>query len=329
MDVKVVPTEDCARIIRNRRLIFRSLESGFKLSYRAVNNSPLVPLNDTTFNFMLYVKNPGEFLNYSNLKAHNKILTSKSVLFFKNNDVEKKKLDYSLLDDIKPHIFDYTFPFTADDPTNDKAHFEIEDFQGHSIVTIEDIVSNDHGNYEYRIDLSEQPPDKYTFKSSDINHEVVSEEIYIDKSLYRQRPLGLIQIGYTNNARSDYRLRFRRNFSKWVYHVVNRSGLSLDDHDIEILDESGDDGSGIYRTYLFTGNQATNPNDRISGYETLVFVSNKRIPFHEAPKSSLRLKKLDVTSPSNTAEVLIKNLPNADPGGIQNIKNESEIIVYI
>jgi hypothetical protein len=328
-DLVILPTEETARIIKNRKLMFRNIESGFKVSFRAYNDAPLVSVNDVTFNFLLFVKNPAEFYNYSNLRTSGKLPASNSVLFFRNDPVNKKKLAYSILDGIKPHIFDYTFPFQAEDPANDEADFEIEDHHGHNIITVEDIACDNLGIYRYRIDLSGQPSGRYTFKSSDENHDVVSQEIYIDNALYKQRPSGLIQIKYEENTRADYSLKFKRSTSKWLYRVVNKSGISLDDYDLQILDESGDDGSETYSSYLFNGSQSPDEDNNINGYEVLVFVSNKKIPFYEIPKVGLKLKKVDVTVLPHAAEVMIKNMPNPDLGGILNDKKQSEIMVFI
>ena len=328
-DVKIVPTVECSKIIKSRRLLFRSLGSSIQLLYREVGNAPLVSVNGLKFDFLLYPKDRGAFLNYSNLKTGGKQPASKNVLFFRNDPVNNKKLKYSLLEAIKPQIFDYTFPFKAQDPHNDEGDFDIEDLQGNNILTVEDLACNDQGIYQYRVDLSDYPSGRYFFKSSDENHNLVTEEILIDNDLFKQHPFGLIQIEVNPNTRESYDLKFKRSTSKWVYYIINRSGISLNDYDMKILDESGDDGSEIYDTYVFNGNQSPDPDDSINNFETLVFKSTKKIPFYQVPKSSLKLKKVDVQANPNTTEVLMKNLPNADPDGILNANNESEIMIYI
>ncbi len=327
--ISVLPCQESAHFIKSRRLLFRNTDSGFKVSHRTLNESPFLALNDFTLNFIIYFNNVGEFLNYSKLKDGNKSPGSNSVLFFRNNDESRKNLDFSLLDAVRSSVFDYTFPFEADDPPNDEADFEIEDVFGQNILTVEDISCDEMGIYQFRVDLLNQPPGRYIFKSSDENHEVVSEVIYVDSVLYRQRPFGLIQIKYNENTRSDYKVKFKRNTSKWTYYVVNKSGISLDDYNLLINDESGDDGTGVYSTYAFTGSQTPDPDNSINGFETLTFVSNKKIPFYEVPKFNIKLKKLEVTAPLDSAEVLMAHLPNPKLDGIINSKNESEIMVFI
>ncbi len=328
-DLTIVPTSLCAQLIKGRKLIFKTSQEGFKILYKSVDNegTPLIALDEITFTFAIYLNNTSEFLSFTRLNTSEKEYSAGKIVYFKNDPVDKKKLDFDLLDFVKPDILTYRFPFIADDPQNDEASFEIEDRKGATVVSSSQVKPNESGEYNLRIDLSEEPVGKYYFKSSDNAHDLTIETIYIDNELARQKLFGFIEIEYNEDSRSKYILKFKRNISKWAYYLVNKSGISFDDYNLEILDDSGDDGTGIYQTYTFTGNQAPDPDDSINGYETLSFVSNKKIPFYEIPKLNLKLKKVEVSGPAEI--VLIKNLPNPDLNTIINKDDESEILVYI
>ena len=327
-DIIFAPTSPCARLIRNRKLLFKTNEGGFKIIYRSVDEkgTPLITLDNITFTFAIYLNNTSAFLSFTGLDTNENKYSAGKIVYFKNDPAANNQMSYDLLDLLKPNIFTYRFPFTANDPENDEASFEIEDSVGDTLLSSNLNKPNERGEYYFRIDLSKKPNGKYYFKTSDNSHSLTTETIYIDNELARQKLFGLIEIEYNENSLSKYTLKFERNIAKWAYYLVNESGISLDDFNFEVLDESGDDGSNVYQSYTFQGNQTPDPVNSVNGYETLVFVSNDKIPFYEVPKLNLKLKKVEVGSPD---VVLIKNLPNPDLNTIINKDDESEILVYI
>lgn len=328
-DITVVPTSSCAQLIKNKKLLFKTNKEGFKILYKSISEegTPLVALDKITFSFAIYLNNTSEFLNFTRLNTSEKEYSAGKIVYFKNDPVDENGLDYDLLDLLKPDIFTYRFPFTADDPENDEASFEIEDRKGATVLSSNQIKPDEKGEYYLRIDLSHEPGGKYYFKSSDNSHDLTIETIYIDNELARQKLFGFIEIEYNEDSLSKYTLEFEKNMAKWAYHLVNKSGMSFTDFDLEVLDDSGDDGSAIYQTYTFSGSQTPDPDNSVNGYETLVFVSDKKIPFYEIPKLNLKLKKVEVSGPADT--VLVKNLPNPDLNTIINKDDESDILVYI
>ncbi|NVO10594.1 MAG: hypothetical protein HXX16_11575 [Bacteroidales bacterium] len=329
-----IPTEDCLKNIKNHKLIFRQSESGFKIAYKSIDESgtPLIDPAGNLFTFTITLKDANELLNITNLKVDSKEYTAKKIIYFTNNPVDNKTITHKFIDDIKPHIFSYKFPFTANNSNSDVAKLEVLNMEGSTILGPFTSVKPDKDcNYFYKIDLSAYPRGKYTFRVSDSTNDQVDELIYIDNDLSKQSIFGLLEIDYNNNTLDEYNLSLIRQESFWKYLIVNKSdSVDLDSFSLNILDSSSEHPSPYEKKYDFEKGEEPDSHTRISGFDTVIFTSKSKIPFYEDSLLNIELLKTDRASdPSAEGISLIKHLPNPKLSGIINKNSESEIYVFI
>jgi hypothetical protein len=328
------PTADCLKNIKNHKLIFRQNESGFKIAYKSIDESgtPLIDPAGNLFTFTITLKDTNELLNITNLKVDSKEYTAKRIIYFTNNPVGNKTITHKFIDDIKPQIFNYKFPFKANNPSSDVANLEILNMEGVNILgPFASIKPEKDCSYFYKIDLSAYPRGKYTFRVSDSTNDQVDELIYIDNDLSKQSIFGLLEIDYNNNTLDEYNLNLIRQESFWKYLIVNKSdSIDLDSFSLNILDSSNEHSAPYEKKYDFEKGEEPDPHIRISGFDTVIFTSKNKIPFYEDSLLNIELLKNDRAGGSSAEGIsLIKHLPNPKLSGIINKNSESEIYVFI
>lgn len=328
------PTADCLKNIKNHKLIFRHSESGFKVAYKSIDESgtPLIDPAGNLFTFAITLKDTNELLNITNLNLDAKEYTAKKIIYFTNNPVGNKTITHKFIDDIKPQIFNYKFPFKANNPSSDVANIEILNMEGANILGPFASIKPEKDNcYYYKIDLSTYPSGKYTFRVSDTTNDQIDELIYINNELSKQSIFGLLEIEYNNNALDEYNLSLIRQESFWKYLIINKSGsIDLDSFNLKILDSGNENPAPYKKRYDFIKGDEPDPNIRINGFDTVIFTSKNKIPFYEESLLNIELLKTDRGGRSSTEGIsLIKHLPNPKPSGIINKNSESEIYVFI
>jgi hypothetical protein len=319
-------------MIKNHKLIFRQTGSGFKMAYKAIDESgtPLIDASGLLFTFVITLKDANELLNITNLNVDTQVFTSRKVLHFANNPVEVKTLTHKFIDYLKPQIFNYQLPFKPINITSDIASLEVLAMNGTNILGPFTPISPDNdGCYYKKINLTGYPSGKYTFRVSDTNNTPRDELIYIDNELSKQTVFGVLEIEYHANTLDEYEISLIRQESFWKYLIVNKSGsVDLDSFSLNVKNTSTDNPSPYERNYEFLKGEEPDPSIRVNGYDTVVFTSEAKIPFYEEPLLSIELVKTDKGT-TEEGITLIKHLPNPKLSGITNQNSESEIYVFI
>lgn len=330
----IIPTADCLKKIKNYKLIFKQNGSSFNIVYKATDESgtPLIDASGLLFTFIISLNNPNELLNITHLDINTDVFTSKKVIHFTNNPANSKTITHKFIDYLKPQIFNYKFPFKANNLSTDIANLEVLDMEGNTILGSWSSIPPDNDYYYYKkIDLSNYPNGKYIFRPGDSNNVQRDEIIYIDNELSNQSIFGLIEIAYDSNALDEYNISLIRQESYWKYFIVNKSGnIDLDSFSLNIENTSDENPSPYEKKYKFLKGQEPDSHIKVNGYETVVFTSENKIPFYEEPLLNIELLKKDKTGdPAAEGISLIKHLPNPKKNGIINKNSESEIYVFL
>lgn len=331
-NLTIVPTADCLKKIKNCKLLFKQTGNGFKIAYKAVDDlgTPLIDASGLLFTFVITLKDANELLNITDLSVNAQEFTSRKVLHFANNPVEAKTITHKFIDHLKPHVFNYQFPFKADNTTSDIASLEVLDIAGVTILGPFTSIHSDKDLFYYKkIDLSKYPSGKYTFRVSDTNNTSRDELIYIDNELSKQTIFGVLEIEYHANTLDEYDISLIRQESFWKYLIVNKSGsVDLDSFSLNVKNTATDNPSPYDENYEFLKGEEPDPSIRVNGFDTVVFTSEAKIPFYEEPLVSIELVKTDKGT-TEEGITLIKHLPNPKRAGIINQNSESEIYVFI
>jgi len=287
-NITILPTADCLRNIKNYKLLFKKNVNGFKIVYKSFNESgtPLIDPSGLLFTFIITLKDYSELLNITNLNVNSQEFTPHKIIYFTNNPIDIKTITHKLIDSIKPHIFNYQFPFKANNPSSDVASLEVMNKEGTTLSGPFLSISPDNDCYYYKkIDLSGCPNGKYTFRVSDSNNAQRDELIYLDNELSKQSIFGLLEIEYDTNTLDEYDIRLLRQESFWKYLIVNKSGsIDLDSYSLYVKDTGNENPDPYKKRYKFNKGQEPDPNIKVNGYDTVVFTSKIKIPFYEDPQ---------------------------------------------
>lgn len=331
-DLEIYPTANCMQYFINNKMVFRNSNTGFKVSYTAVDEvgTPLIELKDNTFQFVCKIKNPQRFYYMTKMEFNSSELETGNIARFSNDSVTTEALSDSIIHRVVSNEFVYDFPFKAVDLLLDQASLDILDFDDTSIVieSYTGIKPDDLGNYNQKIEFEGIDNKRYVFRVSDTNNPSKDYVIQVDNQMTRENIFGLIEISYEAGSLEKYTMQLFRKESYWKFFIVNKNSLiDFSSEELELNDTSAS-ATAPYSIYSFTNTAQPDTNISIDGYETAVFTSDALIPCYEVPKLNLQLKR--VSDPPHAVDIeLISHLPNPVIHGKVNEDNESEIYVFI
>lgn len=334
-------TSATADLVKKGRMRMVRTGAGLNMFYQAyLDSAPLLPVikplielaGPLEFVFALTIKpTDTSFLNTTNLDQGGTYSSGKIFLLDGNmptgptpgNPVNLTLLP-SLLDQLRPAVFTYTF--LPDNPPllTDLVLKVYREDEVTLVQTIDPVLSNPStGIYSAQIDLSKEPIGIYKIEVTDPNNGDAVENtalIYVDSELSRQNIFGIVRLTYTN---PDYfykglpdivKYEFVARQVKWRYYVAIKKIATnfFNDYHLEIYDDLMP-----VAQYTFTGLDGGVPNAtvKINGLETVIITSNQLIPFRETAISRFNLKQVKPSPP--TAEKVIMNvLPNAATSGV-------------
>ncbi len=332
-DFKVEPSPGCSRLLKNYRVVFREIKSGFISLIELANLSagtPVVELdNGAKFSFVIFSNNPF-FKNFTNLALDS---TPQSIYHFSNlnNNVQNSELLLSTetsekfvsdndLIILKPKKFYYNQ--ASSNPT---VLIQLKDFENKTITDkVVRIVNNE---LSYFVDVTPYPPGRYKlFVDGSLKL-----DFYADDSLSGKNIFGIIDLYCSDSVPPAYRLsdangnisekkyfiNFKRRKTIWKYLVVLKFKNTINPDDLSL---SYPDSSNS-----FTKQPAVTLSD---GNRAVPFISSSEIEFSDTTIQGIQLKKTN-----GTGIFEIDNLPNASYRNIKpdlnNNKVFSEIFIYV
>jgi hypothetical protein len=343
--LEIAPTKECAELFKQGRMRYVRTPAGFTVFYQAYVDSvlnppvqkPLVKLSGAV-EFMFAVKMHSDamplMLNVTELNVNSQtygpgkiLLLDKSVSSpFGGSPPYVEDLDASLIDQLRPSVFTYTF--LPDTPTlvTDLTVNIYPEGSGTPILIITPVLVNPQtGLYSVEIDLSKKPKGLYTIKAKDgvtVEH---TATVYVDSLLARENIFGLIRVKYTdadklyetctNKAKfCAFTYSFEARSVMWRYFVAVKSPSNYftAGHKLEIVDSLS--------TYTFDVLDGPfQPSSyKLNGFNTVGFTSDAAIPFSETAIDRFSLNQITVD-----AKTLITPLQNAIPTGVDSNRANS------
>ncbi|HTL83234.1 MAG TPA: hypothetical protein VL651_16080 [Bacteroidia bacterium] len=347
--LEIVPDSACAKTLRSGRMRFVNTASGATVLYEAYLDTvptpaekPLVRLSGALeFLFVLRIKDAAEFiLNVSDLNIYSGMTLDKKygagMKFFLNGDTGNLSLDASLIDQLRPQVFTYTFrgmdgvnPFTGN--VNITVKNEDNTLTEFTFTNVASDPST--GIYSLPLDFSSLPNGLYHFEAKDVNspfNTVHTADLYINNELSRENIFGLIRLKYASaadlyNGEKVFEYAFVKRQVRWRYYisVKNYPTGFFSSNYLEISDSAS--------SYTFTPENSPgipDPIFKVNGYDTVIITStgggpgsNGKVPFSEDAITTFKLKQLGVVT-----KTLIDTLPNGATIGVDSNRLNSPSI---
>lgn len=325
-DFAVVPTMDTMQVMKDSNIMFRATDEASVLFYKTTGNAGASFINFSNLRliFSLNLLNINEFFNFTDLGTY----SAGKVLYFTNlNAVTNTNLTLTVLDGLRPAIFNYEFPQTATAGT-DTGHIKITNQTGADVTPLTpdpDTIKPDNQNrFFYPIDFSKLPKGLYNFETWVNAGSHVTKKIYIDGDLAKQGVMGIIDISVLNaNSGSFppspnerlYKMSFTRRLTQWRYYVGLKSGNVVPGDTISISVST----QSPYPSAVFS---RITPDVTINGVVTAIFESDlSTIPFFEEPWKGLNILK--------GATVVLPNIQGPSLGVVSGAAGISEMYVFI
>lgn len=346
-DFIYVPTPDTMAWLKKKRILFRQLDTGIKtlIKENGAGTDGIIGLENRTLAFMMMLRTPNSqnFINVTDLdETGGDRYASGNVIHL--GDSGAAALDYSLLDGTRPSVFTFTSAVVGASGTlevrkNGSLVHIGNDADGNPLPNPITLNKDANDNFAQSLDLRRAGVGRYDLTFTDADG-AQNFSYYVDAEVHRSNPFGIIEANIVTGASpnilpkaspTDYTFEFARRSTYWRYIVVNKSGIELDDFDLQISDQSGDDsasGSPVYSEYTFSSAVAGTP---VNGVESVVIDSSDLIPFYQIPKLNLVLEKKEkvggatpvpliegLTNPRRTTTVL-KKRTGGDPDNLAEI----------
>lgn len=312
-DFDILPTAETVALLARFNLLFKTTASGFTVLYELDPSQaakvPLKPVGqDLVLRFALQPRHP-YVLQISDLPL------DQSPFYWFHNLNDNLQAGTAYLSDVasggtfasaadrlnlRPEQFALDFPVAG--PV---AKLELFDtFGGLVLSGVHTAVA---GRVSTFIDVSSSGSGRFTLKLDG----VIKEKLYADSALARARAFGVVEIRFTSQAPTDYRLlkddgspQFRRFAVRlanrsvtWRYFVVPRFDTNLTAADLVV-----EDGSARY------GFPANGTATRLgTGEAAVTFASHDPIPLQRLPVKNLHLKK---RANGGGLVELVSDLPN-------------------
>lgn len=352
-EVSLWPTAETAKLLKGARMLFKRTLKGVAVLYRAQEDeiTPFVDLGkDVRLTFELSIGNRNEFLNITDLdESPSRKYSSSNILYFKNDPASAsidpdapEVLGFELIDFIQSRLFTFSFGL-ASSPAQVLLRVSNEDgtlvsvgkhTDGTPFAATLTLDRQGDDSYSQQIDLRDQAKGRYTItiRNTADTTTLMDKEVYLDEDMAGRNVSGIVDIIYNTgedriyNDTEEYAVQFTRQASLWKYFVINKSKTHDFSSDTFTIDDGGS-GTGPYvvNTFALSGS-APSADVKVSGLDTLVFLSDNAIPFYEVPKTSIELNKNALANP------VLNHLPNPLHSGV--LKEESgslasEIYVFI
>jgi hypothetical protein len=349
--LEIVPTVECADLMKKGRMRFVRTKKGFTLFYQAYKDAsnnvlPLVKLDDGAqfvFKVKLDIATLSEFLNVSDLDVNSKTYSAEK-LFMLNQEVltgttnppQTLAFNTDLANSVRSSIFTYTFK--TNDPMYTGPADVVVTFDDDPLdqLIIEDVPYNqDQQTYTTQIDLSSKRKGYYTleaFKANTANL-LNSNNFYVDGNLAVENVFGIIRVWYkdasltklygtsapNSNAKFyTFNYDFAARSVYWRYYIVAKNLPSnfFATYDLAVIDAKA--SPKIF--YASNPGNFTQPNGqpdtliKINGLDTVILTSTTKIPFTETALLDINLNKYLRSAGPYTK--ISDNLPNARVDGV-------------
>lgn len=337
----IFATSATADLVKKGRMRLVRTGAGLNLFYQAyLDQVPAIPLikplveltGELEFVFALVIKpTDNSFLNTTDLDQGGTYSSGKIFLLDGTMPVGPAvpppanpvnlTLTPSLLDQLRPSVFTYTFLPNTQGLLTD---LEVKVFAEGSVtpvLTVNPVLANPAtGVYSVQIDLSGQSAGVYTLQAKNgatIEH---TASLYIDTELARQNIFGIVRIKYPN---PDYFYQglpdtasyaFVAREVQWRYYIAIKS-VPLNffsNHTLKIID-TNDPSPPFYSFSPLDGGGIPNATVKINGQPTVIITSDSPIPFSENAITRFNLLQ---NNPVNPVKTLMTSLANAATAGV-------------
>ena len=323
----IVPTADCAELLKNTALLFRPDKDSFKLLYSCIKDSDevLKPI-DEQLKFRFYLKlEYADFHNISDLPFE-----GNKIYYFSNatSAADGDKLLLNSESPVKTHVTEedlYDFSsqtLRIDEESPVPVTYAIHTQEGLEIYS--KTITPVEGRIFHEYNFSHRPAGLYELRKNGIKE----KSFYADNSLLQNRTFAVLEIHTGEGIPADYvitkndgtvtarsySLKFKSRSTTWRYFVIPQYS-TLEDDDTLVIE-------GNSEITFSAGVEEILP----SGESAFVFKSASAFPVKKTAQKSIALKKEDGVS-----KTLINHLPNpvASSLSFEEEKVYSDIFVYI
>ena len=345
-DLCFYPTGATSLLMRNQRWLYKDFATGFNLICEVTDDrKPKITIQESSLQFGIGLKQAAKFLAVTNLNeiSPSKEFLSNKKIYISNNGLNND-LKYSIIDQIVGDLMSLNFVLPANDEitlrlnSNSQTDLVIAySTDGTSIDGPYTIKKNKDKTFAKLLDLSKLPDGLYFISiknKADTGADLLTYKIFKSNELRSKPNFGVLDIKIPNIdsaiEETQFQLSFIRKETFWKYYIINQSSIDLEDFKFSIEDKSSDgpdSGNPVYANYTFIGTPVptddTDPINKITTAEIVLFKSNAKIPFFQKIKTGLALSKID----GAFKVVLLKDLPNPMPE--KQVGEESKIYIYV
>lgn len=349
-DLEIVPVNACAKLMSNGRMRFVRTGSGFTVFYKSYLDSstmtpvekPLVELSGE-LEFLFVVRMNPDFapfnLNITDLDVNSQVYSSGKILLLDKSVSSYpapgtppappppyiENLDDSLLDQLRPAVFTYSFLPDSTGLTSLDVTVFSENDNVNPVLTINGIpVDPSTGIFSVEIDLDKQSKGIYTIFAKDGATTENTATIYVDSDLARENIFGLIRLKFADAGLLYETCTSKDKFFTFNYAFINREiqwryyitigtipSNFFDTRYLEIIDDNTPDPP----VYTFTGLDGGVPSSSITinGSKTVIITSVEDIPFTETAIKRFVLRQVNAPMVYKT---LMTSLANAASTGV-------------
>lgn len=351
--VEVFPSPETSELMKNGRILLRSIPSGILALYRTEDDetTPEIRLRgDIRFTFFISLNNSQNFLNITDLDlAPDNRLVFGKIPYYSNNPADPsddiqapETLDFNYMDGFVDKLFNYRLTHEDDtlllrifNPNGTQvSHGKAPDGSEYPLDFMIE-KNEDTGEFDVQIDLRGKISGKYriAIRNAGDTEDVEVKNLWVGPRPIGRNVFGIIELFYPASednlygTKEYFRLSFQRKNTLWQYFVINKNRrIDLEAFDLNIRD-LGDQPDTPYANYIFQ-RMGEEPHEsiRINDLDTVVFRSQTPIPYYEDPKLNLQLER----NPGN--DPVIIHLPNpSHSGSVKEFEGQqsSEIYVFI
>lgn len=248
--VTLFPTARTETLLRNGKMLFKSLPHGFTVLYKTLDDetTPLAELEKNQhFTFFIKAENTTALQNITDFdESPSRPYGSGKIIYYKNNPANPSHnsnnpeiLSNEIIDSVRGPLFTYRFningnPTTVKMIVTDTAGNAVsvgKDGNGVALPTTISLSISSNNTFEQQIDLRDYQRGRFQIeiKNDAETLTLKSEEIYVDELLEKENILGVVDIEYnsaTDNLYSDteeYKLQLKSADSFWKFYIVNKS----------------------------------------------------------------------------------------------------------
>lgn len=341
--VALVPTTETGTLLKGGKMIMKYLPQQMVVLFKGEDDNPANPFidlgDDFKLVFALVSNNKSEFVNITNLDEGLNEYEAGKFLYFKNNPAaaSPETITHTLIDSLKSNLFTYSFELAPATGTVDFNLFKInddatetlvssgKDANGNPLPTTVELDQDPKNRYNHSVNIRPKALGRYkiVIEPNGGGAPLLEELLYINPDMASQKPLGVVEIIYDSVGRAygateDYDIHFEAKDTKWMYHIVNKSGNLIFPADTLNI---------IHPDFLVVpGGSSPHPSIQVNNKPTVVITSDNFIGLTESPTLNIELQR------DSDNQVYIEHLPN--PAVNSNVSKEgldltSKIYVYL